>query len=116
MGERASLVSIQRHRSGVRTQRKVSSLSDLSSACAESGIALTVLRSTFFRNFAAWIGAGLMVQDAWPFVGVVSDIDFTHNDATLWVQDGYYWTVPVRTLSSRVSWPLFRHSSLAGWV
>ena len=42
----------------------------------DSGIALTVLRSTFFRNFGAFFTAGLTVFDAWPYVGKVDETDF----------------------------------------
>ena len=42
----------------------------------ESGIDLTMLRCTFFRNFYAFIVAGLGVVDAWPFVGMVDETDF----------------------------------------
>ena len=42
----------------------------------ESGIDLTVLRSTFFRNFATFTSGGLTLFDAWPFVGKVDETDF----------------------------------------
>ena len=46
----------------------------------ESGIDLTVLRCTFFRNFCGGSGitsaAALGVFDAWPFAGKVDQTDF----------------------------------------
>ena len=90
----------------------------------ESGIDLTVLRSTFFRNFVSDClqtsflarlvphtdgtvlqggnyAGGLEVHSPLPFVGVVEDTDFIHNDATLFPQDLYFSLPPVRNCTPR---------------
>ena len=43
---------------------------------SESGIDLTILRSTFFRNFSPNTDAGLTVVDVWPMTATVTDSDF----------------------------------------
>ena len=58
---------------------------------AESGIDLTMLRCTFYRNFCPWITAGLLVTDAWPLVANMVENTFTHNDALVYVHDAFYW-------------------------
>ena len=45
----------------------------------ESGIDLTVLRCTFFRGFSGFMTGGIMVMDAWPFVGKVDETDFVRG-------------------------------------
>ena len=52
---------------------------DLAAQNWESGIDLTVLRCTFFRNFCAYFTAGLTMFDAWPFVGKVDETDFVRG-------------------------------------
>ena len=42
-------------------------------ANAESGIDLTVLRCTFYRNFAAYHTGALGVYGAWPLVANTAD-------------------------------------------
>ena len=42
-------------------------------ANAESGIELTVLRCTFYRNFAGLYAGALDVVNAWPFVANMAD-------------------------------------------
>ena len=42
-------------------------------ANAESGIDLTVLRCTFYRNFAGLYAGALIVANAWPFVANTAD-------------------------------------------
>ena len=42
----------------------------------ESGIELTVLGSTFFRNFCSFLDAALSVFDVWPLVATMTDTDF----------------------------------------
>ena len=44
-------------------------------ANAESGIDLTVLRCTFYRNFVAFYAGALGILDAWP--SVVNMVDNT---------------------------------------
>ncbi len=39
----------------------------------ESGIAVTVIGCTFYRNFCAFFIAGLLVADAWPLVANMVD-------------------------------------------
>ena len=45
---------------------------------AESGIALTIIGTTFFRNFAGF-ACTVDVWDAWPLVAVYEDNDWIHN-------------------------------------
>ena len=47
---------------------------------AESGIDLTLLRCTFYRNFCAFMTAGLVVTDAWPLVAQMADNTYVHNE------------------------------------
>ena len=63
----------------------------------ESGIDLTMLRCTFFRNFAAFYTAGIFVADPWPFVADMVANAFIHNDALVAVAEHYWWDPPVRT-------------------
>ena len=62
----------------------------------ESGIALTVVGCTFFRNFAGFMAGALGVYDAWPHVTVVEgNTDFIHNQAFLHFHDQYIsWAHP----------------------
>ena len=62
----------------------------------ESGIALTMLGVLFYRNFANRGGA-LVVGDPWPFLGVVQDSEYAHNEALVCQHDYVWWNVPVRT-------------------
>ena len=70
---------------------------------AESGIDLTVTRSTFFRNFCAYETAGLLVTDAWPLVANMVANIFMHSDAALAVADTYVWDPPVTLPPTRLS-------------
>ena len=47
----------------------------------ESGIDLTVLRCTFFRNLCVFSDAGLSVWDVWPMAATVTDTDFVRTDS-----------------------------------
>eukprot|EP01045_Picozoa_sp_COSAG04_P012063 COSAG04_NODE_797_length_10240_cov_3.294547_5_plen_357_part_00 len=58
----------------------------------ESGIALTVIGCTLFRNFAGF-GNALSVMDTWPFVGIIESADFIHNEGLLAPNDGIGWVV-----------------------
>eukprot|EP01045_Picozoa_sp_COSAG04_P002615 COSAG04_NODE_97_length_26459_cov_6.507246_3_plen_626_part_00 len=56
----------------------------------ESGIALTILACTFFRNFASSYSGGLAVFDVWPLRAVTESSDFLHNEARFMSQENYY--------------------------
>ena len=60
----------------------------------ESGIEVTVIGCTVFRNFAGFSGT-LLAMDAWPLVWAVDSTDFVHNEALITPADHVYWTVPV---------------------
>ena len=47
---------------------------------SESGIAVTVVGCTFFRNFAAFAST-LYAFDAWPLVWVMDRSDIIQNEA-----------------------------------
>ena len=64
---------------------------------ADSGIALSVVDSVFFRNWAGYCAGALNLFDVWPLEGVVSGADFVHNDALLLLHDGINWAPLVRT-------------------
>eukprot|EP01045_Picozoa_sp_COSAG04_P005277 COSAG04_NODE_242_length_19007_cov_3.089433_9_plen_115_part_00 len=63
----------------------------------ESGIAFTMIGTTFFHNWAGFWGGSLLVVNAWPFVGAVSETNFAHNEALLGPQDAYLYDPSVRT-------------------
>ena len=62
----------------------------------ESGIELTILGCTFFRNFASY-DAALFGIDVWPLVAVITDTDFIENDAIFMAHTHFGWLPPVRT-------------------
>ena len=55
-----------------------------------------MLRCTFYRGFCAWFSAGLLINDAWPFVANMAENTYTHNDAPIWAADVISWDPPVR--------------------
>ena len=61
----------------------------------ESGIAVTVIGCTLFRNFAGW-GGTLIVINVWPLISTVVRTDFIHNEALVVNNEWVYWTAPVR--------------------
>ena len=61
----------------------------------DSAIDLTVLRCVFFRNFASYFPATLLVINAWPLTSTCTDTDFIQNDALGTVGDMYTYDVPV---------------------
>ena len=70
----------------------LSNLKPLSSSDAnvDSGIKLTMLRCTFYRNFCGFMTAGLLVTDAWPFVAQMADNTFVHNVSTISLASGLH--------------------------
>ena len=62
----------------------------------DSGIDLTVLHCTFFRNFCSFAVASLAVTNVWPLVANIIANAFIHNDAVLTTGDYFYWDPPVR--------------------
>ena len=61
---------------------------------AESGIEVTVVACTFFRNFAASFQT-ISALDVWPLVWTVDRSDFIHNEALAANSEIVYWTAPV---------------------
>ena len=60
----------------------------------ESGIAVTVIGCTFYRNFGGF-GMTLSASDVWPLVWVMDRTDFIQNEALLVNADNLYWSAPV---------------------
>ena len=64
----------------------------------DSAIDLTVLRSTFFRNFCNYFGGALAALEVWPLTATFDANDFVHNDALIAQHDIYMGNPPVRLL------------------
>ena len=62
----------------------------------ESGIAVTAIGCTFFRNFAAFGGGALCAIDVWPLVWAVDDTGFIQNEALVVNHEWIVWSAPVR--------------------
>ena len=62
----------------------------------ESGVAVTMIGCTFFRNFASYAMAAFQVFDLWPHVVVVESTDLIHNDALVVQDEIFRWTAIVR--------------------
>ena len=57
----------------------------------KSGIELTVLGCTFFRNFAAVFSAAMQIVDVWPLVAKYDSNNFAHNEAGICAQHTSNW-------------------------
>ena len=83
----------RRFRTGVRTsfapteERQHVHCANVFAGAPESGIAITMLACTFYRNFASYGLGAFYVFDVWPLVGVVDGTDFIHNVShhNIWV-------------------------------
>ena len=49
----------------------------------DSGIDMTMLGCTFFRNFASSFSAAMQLSDLWPEVARLEENSFIHNEAMI---------------------------------